>query len=203
MKVGMKPRYTLAPLLLALALALLPAATSAQTAQPSATSLSLAAPQEAPLGEEVSLVAVLKDSAGRPIQGARILFTTPVTFGGTTGEMAIGEALTEGTGAATLNYQLTVQGPNRFIARFYGDGSNQPSEASADTRSTGLVQITRRTAGIQVPVLGWWTIVAVLWGVWTVYFIGMLQILSIAESGSRHPSPDPGGQPRLDMGGRP
>ncbi len=190
-------------LLLALAVTLLPTPALAQTAEPRPSSLAVSAPREAPLGETASILAVLKDSAGQPIQGARILFTSPARFAGTAGEMAIEEVLTDAQGTAKLDYQLTIQGPNRFIARFYGDGLNQPAEASADISATGLVQITRRTAGIQVPVLGWWIIVLVLWSVWAVYFIGMLQILSIVRSGSQHPSSGSQGGTRWETGGQP
>lgn len=180
---------------LSLGLLLLPGFALAQTAVQRATTLTLTAPESVPVGNHARLIAVLRDVAGSPVPEARIIFTSPATFGGTTGEMAIGEAWTDAKGVATLDYQLRTQGGNDFVARFYGDGTHLPAEAGAVVSGTGLVQLTQRTAGVHLPVLGAWTIIAVLCAVWSVYFLGMRQVLRIPEGQNAQSRHRTGGHP--------
>lgn len=182
-------------LLLAATAALLPAVASAQapvSRQP--VDLAVAAPEDVPLGNQARIVAVLRDAEGNPIPGASIVFASPAAFAGTIGEMEIGDALTDSEGIATLDYQLRIQGPNQFMARFYGDAIRQPAEAASVVQAAGQVQIAQRTAGVNLPVLGAWTIVAVLAGVWSVYFTALLLVTGIPESRGSRLGPETGGQ---------
>jgi hypothetical protein len=201
--VGKLPALPIA-LLVALVLALLPSLVSAQTPDLRPTALAVSGPENALLGNLARISAVLRDGNGNPIADARIIFTSPATFAGTTGEMAIGEAWTDAKGMATLEYQLRIRGENQFIARFYGSATHQPSEASTVVLTTGRKQLVQRTAGVELPVLGPWTIIAVLGGIWGVYFIAMLLVVGIPQQQTRVPrSERPGPEPRFETGGHP
>jgi hypothetical protein len=169
---------------MALAVSLLPGAALAADPREE-TSLDLAAPEDVPLGNMARLLAILHDSHGRPITDARIAFASPASFAGTVAEMELGEARTNAEGVAALDYQLRVEGRNQFIARFHGDDEYQPVESSATTVATGTAQLSRRTAGVEVPVLGPWAIVLVLMSVWSVYLIAMLLVSQIPNAGER------------------
>lgn len=169
---------------MALAVSLLPGVALAAGPREE-TRLEVAAPEDVPLGNMARIIAFLHDSQGRPIPAAGIVFTSPATFAGTVAEMELGEAQTDAGGVAILDYQLRVEGQNRFIARFHGNDGYQPSESSATTVATGSVQLSRRSAGVEVPVIGPWLIVLVLMGVWSVYLVAMLLVSQIPNAGRR------------------
>jgi len=184
----------LAVLALGLALLLVPPTAAAQPPdhrQP--VTLTVAGPADVPLGNLVRVVAVLRDGAGAPIVGAQIVFTSPAAFAGAVGEMIIGKVVTDAQGVATLDYQLRITGPNQFIARFYGDEVRQPAEAGTVIQATGKTQIIQRTAGLQVPLLGPWTLILVLGAVWVVYFLALLLVAGIPERPEAQPGAAPGG----------
>lgn len=172
-------------LLLCVALAaLLPGSAAAQDPR-EATHLQVAGPEDVPLGNPARILAVLRDAQSNPIGEATIVFTSPVSFAGTAAEMELGEARTDVDGVALLDYQLRAEGRNQFIARFYGDRTYQPSQASAVVLATGTGQLARRSAGVEVPFLGSWTLVLVLLGVWSVYLVAMLLVSQIPEARQR------------------
>ncbi len=147
--------------------------------------LQVAAPVDVPLGNMARILVTLEDALGNPIPDAVIVFTSPTSFAGTVAEMQLGEALTNAESVAVLDYQLRVEGENQFIARFHGDDTFQPVEGSAKVLATGTAQLSQRSAGVEVPFFGPWTLVLVLMGVWAVYFIAMLLVSQIPEAGAR------------------
>lgn len=179
--------------LLALALLLAPAASAQEQDNRQAAELVVAGPQDVPLGNPARLVAVLRDASGVPMAGARIAFTSPATFAGTVAEMKLGEVATDAEGVAILDYQLRTQGQNQFIARHYGDTTYQPAQASTVVTATGQAQLVQRSAGVEMPLAAPGTLIVVLGGVWTVYFLAMLLVAGIPEPR--------GAQPGLETGG--
>lgn len=168
--------------LAALATLLAPAGAAAQSPDPRhPVALAFAGPADVPLGNQARLIARLRDGAGGPIAGARVVFTSPAAFAGTVGEMALGEATTDNEGTATLEYQLRIEGRNQFVARYYGDETRQPAEARAIVAATGTAQLAQRTAGVPFPLPINWTLIAVLAVVWAVYFLAMLRVAGIPE----------------------
>lgn len=172
----------LAPLA-ALALAVLPVAASAQAPDPRGpVQLSLAGPADVPLGNQARLVVRLRTATGAPVAGARVVVTSPAAFAGAVGEMALGEAVTDAEGAATLDYELRIAGRNQFVARYYGDERNQPTEARTVVAATGEAQLAQRSAGVPFPVPVSSVLIAVLAMVWMVYFLAMLRVVGIPEA---------------------
>lgn len=183
-----------AAVLLGLVLLVLPPIAAAQPPDPRApVTLTVAGPGDVPLGNLARIVALLRDSAGHPIVGARIVFTSPVSFAGTVGEMALGEVVTDANGSATLDEQLRIEGANQIIARFYGDETHQPAQAATVIQATGRVQIVQPGPVLQVPLLESWTLIVVIGAVWIVYFLAMLLVAGIPE-GEAQPPAAPGGE---------
>ncbi|MBI4498676.1 MAG: Ig-like domain-containing protein [Chloroflexi bacterium] len=189
-----------AALLLVLALLVLP--TPAAGADPPDTreqvTLTGSGPVDIALGNQARLAVRLRNAAGQPVPGARILFTSPAAFAGAVGEMEIGEAVTDANGTASLDYAFRIEGQNLIIARFLGDGTYQPAEARTTVMvvmpATGQVQLAQRTAGVELPVLGAWTIIAVIGTVWAVYFGALLLVAGIPEGLERQPQLTKGGE---------
>lgn len=184
-----------AAVLLGFALVGLPGTAAAQPPDPrQPVALTVAGPEDVPLGNLARIMAILRDGAGNPIANARIVFTSPARFAGTVGEMALGEAVTDATGVATLDEQLRIEGSNQIIARFYGDDTRQPAQATTVIQATGRAQLVQRSAGLQVPLLGSWTLIVVIGAVWVVYFAAMLLVVGIPERQEVRPEAAPGGE---------
>lgn len=147
--------------------------------------IQVAGPEDVPLGNTARIMARLEDAQGNPIPNATIVFTIPTAFAGTVAEMNIGEAQTNAEGIAILDYQLRIEGQNQFIARFYGTDTYQPADDSAVVLATGTKQLAQRTEGVRVPVLGSWTLVVVLLGVWSVYLVVLFLVSQIPEARGR------------------
>lgn len=143
--------------------------------------LTLAGPDDVPVGNQARLILEFRDQGGQPIAGARIAITSPATFAGTVGEMALGAVTTDAQGSASFDYRLRIQGRNQFIARYHGDENRQPVEARAVVDASGTAQLAQRTAGIAFPVPINWALIAVLVAVWSVYFVAMLLVAGIPE----------------------
>jgi len=184
-----------AAVLLGLILLMLPPIAAAQPSDPRApVTLTVAGPGDVPLGNLARIVAILRDGTGQPIVGARIVFTSPASFAGAVGEMALGEVVTDANGSATLDEQLRFEGANQIIARFYGDETHQPAQAATVIQATGRVQIVQPAPVLQVPWLGSWTLIVVIGAVWIVYFLAMLLVAGIPERQEAQPTVAPGGK---------
>jgi hypothetical protein len=166
------------------AIALVPGTALAQDPREE-TRLRIAAPEDVPLGNMARIIATLQDAQGNPIPDVPIVFTSPASFAGTVAEMDLGEVWTNAEGVALLDYGLRMEGQNQFIARFDGNDSYRPVEASATVSATGTAQLSQRSAGVEVPFLGAWTLVLVLIGVWSVYLVAMLLVSQIPDAGER------------------
>lgn len=162
-------------------LAAAPGSVSAQ--QPNErTRLQVLGPPAVSLGSTSRMVALLQDAEARPIPDATIVFSSPASFGGTISEMELAAVVTNAEGIAILDYPMRAEGQNQFIARYYGDHNYRPAEAATVVVATGSEQLVQRTAGVRVPLLGSWALLAVLLGVWSVYLAVMLLVSQIPEA---------------------
>ncbi len=76
-----------------------------------------ASPEQAQSGQPLTLTAVLQDSQGKHIGNATVKFFIKVDFF-TSGQMEIGEAVTDGQGVAVLEYTPRLTGDIQIIARY-------------------------------------------------------------------------------------
>jgi len=184
-----------AALVVSIVLLGLPDTATAQQSDPrTPVTLTVAGPADVPLGNLARIVAILRDGAGHPIVGARIVFTSPASFAGAVGEMALGEAVTDANGSVTLDEQLRIEGANQIIARYYGDETYQPAQAATVIQATGRVQIVRPSPVLQVPWLGSWTLIVVIGSVWVIYLLAILLVAGIPERQEAQPKVAPGGK---------
>lgn len=166
-----------------LALLLLAGTASAQAADPVVLELQVA--DQATLGEEVLVTATLRDSKGLAIQGAAIVLWSPATFLSTGGAVRLDEAATDSQGQATFRYEPRVAGTVTVNAYFPGNDRHSFAAASAEVTVQGSKQLYIESAGVQVPGLGVWLLVAVLGSVWSVYFTVVVLLTLIARAAPR------------------
>ncbi|MDO8671820.1 MAG: Ig-like domain repeat protein [Dehalococcoidia bacterium] len=193
--------------LLPLAFLLLPVMASADGGE---TNLQLSLPAQATVGEKVQFTATLKDSGGKPIQGARIYFSSPTSFLSYKGEMEIDDALTNSQGIAIIEFAARQEGTNTVDARFKGStiykaseaastinvgtggsayvaraGVELPSVSISPPASGGVLVSTLLPGKLQFPIAGVWMVVLVLTIVWSLYMTTMVMVLRISSEAER------------------
>ncbi|MBI4310547.1 MAG: Ig-like domain-containing protein, partial [Chloroflexi bacterium] len=147
----------------------------------------LQAPDKVNLGEEVMITAVLKDSKGAPIAGAKIRLWTPGQFLSVGGEMELGTVTTNAQGIAAFRFQARSEDLARLNADFFGDSRHSPAQAAIDVAVVGSDQLYQQTAGVRLPGIGVWLIVGALGVAWSIY-IGMMALVTlIARAGTSVP----------------
>ncbi|MBI2304744.1 MAG: Ig-like domain-containing protein [Chloroflexi bacterium] len=146
--------------------------------------LELQAPQEVNLGDTITLSAVLRDSQGAAIERATIILWSAASFLGTGGAVRLGEAVTDAQGRATFTYEVRTEGSATLNAYFPGNSRYESAQTSAKIAVKGSGQLYEETAGVQVPGIGVWILVALLGGVWSVYLIVMALLTLIARGGA-------------------
>lgn len=145
------------------------------------TKMTLSAPSQVSLGDVVQLRAHLQDEAGAPISGATARFFSYAAFlSSSTRLMEIGEAITDGQGVATIEYQPRRGGNIEVIVKYEGDSRYAPSQASIAFVVEGNEQLYQAQAGLSVPFINKWLLVGVVTVVWGILlFVGLL-VLRIA-----------------------
>lgn len=170
-------RWTL--LLVSIAFLLSMSSISVATAQDALeTEITLSAPSSASLGDVIQVKTNLQDETGAPVSGVTAHFFSYAEFlSGSAGLIEIGEAVTDGEGVATLEFMPRRGGNIEVVAKYDGDNSYAPSEASISFTVEGNEQLFEAHAGFSVPFINKWLLVGVmsiLWG--TILFVGFLVV---------------------------
>ncbi len=183
----MRPRALLAAVAL-LASIVLPATAARAATWPVATRLKVLAPTHAGLGQTLTLRAQLTAPKGLPVQGATVSFVSPASWGDLKGDMAIGSALTDGQGVATLTVPMRRSGDVQITAVFAGDVRHLPSRSSTSIAVAPGAQLVKPTAGIRIPGLGIWVLAMVLMLIWGLYLVAGGRAIRISRSAAAIPA---------------
>jgi hypothetical protein len=129
-------------------------------------------------------VALRSADGGLPVANTPVIFYTQGSFGRVTGEVELGRAVTNQDGVAVLNYQPRSPGDHQIRIEYVTAGDNQPEAGTSSISVADGPQLFRSTAGIHVPGLGAWLIIAFVTAVWAILFSVALRVLAIARAGT-------------------
>jgi len=157
-----------------------------RTADASHTTLDVVAPGQLTVGDSVDIRAVLHSADdGHPVAGATLTFYMKASFGGVEREAVLGRAVTDKNGVALLPYQPRSEGKHLIRIQYSTPGANQPEEVTWSHSVAGTTQqLYRSTAGVQIPGLNAWLLMAVVAGVWTILLSVALRVIAIARAGA-------------------
>lgn len=163
--------------------------TGGGTAYASHVNIRVDVPTDAVAGQPAQLRAHLTSESGQPVSGATVVFYTQGTFLGVTGDEEIARAVTDANGLAVATYEPRSPGQHD-IRVDYGLPGDVALEHATTTLATADApgQLVRQTAGVQVPGLNSWLIIAVVSVIWTILFGVGLTLIRIAAAG-RSPAP--------------
>ncbi len=126
---------------------------------------------------------------GAPIVGMTVILLEQVTAFQVTGDAELAQAVTDANGVATLTYNLAVAGDHELHVR-YTNGDAAPEDASVTvTVPAATQQLYQSTAGVSIPGLNVWLLMAVIATVWTVLLTVAARVFNIAYSYKSGPEP--------------
>ncbi len=148
------------------------------------THLMLRLPDDAVLGDRVTIAAVLTDRHRMPVRGATVVFVQDAIWGEElAGHMVIGIATTDRKGVATITEQLRSSGEIEVGAEFPGDAEHRATETEATFAVEGDIQLYSPSVGIRVPWLNLWVLAGVILLVWGLFVVVGARIVAIARAG--------------------
>jgi hypothetical protein len=119
---------------------------------------------------------------GAPIAGMTVVLHEQVTAFQVTGDAELARAVTDANGVATLTYNLAVAGDHELQVR-YTNGDAAPEDASvAVTVPADGQQLYQSTAGVSIPGVNVWLLMAVVATVWGVLLTVAIRVFNIAYS---------------------
>jgi len=129
-------------------------------------------------------VALRSTDGGLPVPNTPVVFYTQESFGRVTGEVELGRAVTNQDGVAVLNYQPRSPGDHQIRVEYVTPGEGQPEAGTTSISVADGPQLYRSTAGIHVPGLSAWLIIALVTAVWAILFSVALRVVAIARAGT-------------------
>ena len=156
------------------------------TADASHVKLDVVAPSSLTVGNSARVQAVLHSASDDlPIAGATVTFHMEGSFGGVTGDVEIGKAITDENGVALLDYQPRSAGEHRIRIQYLPTSASEPEEVIWSHSVVGAdQQLYRSTSGVQVPGVNAWLLMALVAGVWAVLLSVALRVIVIARAGT-------------------
>ena len=154
------------------------------TASASHVELQIVGPAELSVGHPADVRAELRSIAdGLPVAGATVTFSMRASFDGVNGRVDLGKAVTGQDGVAVLSYVPRSASEHEIRVEYLSPGSSEPEVATWSHSASGTAQLYRSTAGIEVPGLNVWLIIAVVSTVWLILLSVVLRVIAIARSG--------------------
>ncbi len=154
--------------------------------------LSVAPPEELAVGSPAETqVTLLTADGAAPVAGAVITLFREASFAGTVGEIEVGRAVTDENGVAILGYEPRAAGEHQMRAEYLPPDATEPEETTWSQSVAGTTeQLHQSTAGIQVPGIDVWILMAVLATVWTILLSVALRVVAIARDGREVDMPE-------------
>ena len=156
------------------------------SADASHATLKVVAPTNLTAGDSVDIQAMLHSAhGGEAIPGATISFYMDGSFGGVDGKVLLGQAVTDKDGVAHLSYLPRTAGEHQIHVEYLTPGASEPEVATWSHDVSGAPhQFYQSTAGVQIPGLNSWALMALVGAVWAILLSVAARVIAIAGAGS-------------------
>ncbi|MBI4134044.1 MAG: hypothetical protein HY475_01320 [Candidatus Terrybacteria bacterium] len=158
----------------------------AGSADASHTKPDIMTPSKLTVGDSLNIETTLyATDGGQPIAGAIMTFYAIGSFAGVHGEMVLGQAVTDEHGVASLGYQPRSAGEHQLRIEYLTPGASVPEEVVwTHTVADSTQQLYRSTAGVQIPGLNVWLLMALVGTVWAIMVSVAFRVVVIALVGA-------------------
>jgi len=152
------------------------------------TAAAVSTPAQAAVGETIEVSASLHSMAvasqGQPLRNTAVTFYATESFGGVTGKVEVGRAVTDATGVATVKYEPRATGDHQISIEYLVEGEGRTGASAVISVAGGTAQLYQSSSGIQIPGLNVWVLMALLATVWAILLSVALRVIVIAHAGS-------------------
>lgn len=156
----------------------------AGTANATHVSAVITVPEEVTVGQPSEIQAALRAAdGGAAVAGTAVTFYMSASFGDVEGVVEIGRGVTDENGVATLEYEPRAAGNHEVRVEYVVPGETEPEVASTSISVAGGSQLHRSTAGVNIPGLNVWLIIALLATVWAILLSVAARVIAIAHAG--------------------
>lgn len=154
------------------------------TAQATHVKMEILMPTRITVGDTVDVRAVLHSvREDTPIAGATVIFYMQASFGGVNSEVELGRAVTDESGVADIDYYPRSAGDHQIRVEYMTPDSSDLEEATWSHSVVSDGQLYRSTAGVRIPGLNAWLLMAVVAGVWIILLSVAWRVIVIARAG--------------------
>ena len=135
------------------------------------------------VGVPAEFQVALHDAArGLPVANAPVTVYMDATFEGVSGEIKLGNAVTDKNGVAVITHEPRSASVHELRIEYVPQGSTEPEVAIVPVSAAEGPQLSRSASGIQIPGLNVWLIIAIVAGVWSLLFSVGLRVFAIARA---------------------
>ena len=154
----------------------------AGTARAAHIRVELSVPDQPAIGQPMEVQAHFHSESDDAITDMAVTFHEEVSFGGVTSDVELGRAVTDEDGFAALTYAPRTAGTHEIHVRYtYADGEEEDAAASLTVPATGQ-QLYRSTAGVKIPGLNVWLLMALVAVVWAILLSVAFRVIAIAHA---------------------
>jgi hypothetical protein len=164
-------------------------ATTPPRANAAQLTVTLSAESPVQAGQSSVLTATVADG-GAPAVGISVTFYSSESFARVTGDAEIGRAITDASGVASFTFAPTETGTRNLGAAATAKDGTITKATTTLTIEGVFEQQYVQTAGIRVPGLNAWLIMALLSIVWGVLLFIAITVIRIAAAGNVEGQPD-------------
>lgn len=123
------------------------------------------------------------EDGGAPIADAAVTFYTDASFAGVSGQVELARVVTDEAGIAVFEYEPRTASVHELRAEYLISGESEPEVVTTSVSVAGASQLYQSAAGIQIPGLNVWLIIAIVSSVWFLLFSVAVRVFAIASAG--------------------
>lgn len=136
-------------------------------------------------GETVDVQVSLRSADdGLAVADTLVTVYTDASFGGVSGEVELGKAVTDENGIAVVSIQPRSAGEQELRVQYLPPGDTEPQVITTSISVSSAPQLHKSAAGVQIPGLNVWLIMGAIGLVWSVLLSVGLRVLAIARAGA-------------------
>lgn len=145
--------------------------------------ISVGAPAQVTVGQQVEVKAVLSDS-GSPVQGAEVALTYQASLSGEAGRVEIASATTDEAGIAILTYEQRADDNGEMQVVYLGPDAD-PVEPYVFTIAVvgEPVQLYQISTGVTIPFINGTLVIVVISGVWLLIATAAIYLVRVGLAG--------------------
>ncbi len=141
-------------------------------------------------GPEAVQVRLSSADEGLPVANAAVTLYASETFGRVSGDVELGQTMTDQNGVAVVRFHPMSAGEHEVRVQYVTAGGKEPEVTTASVTLPGITtQLYQSSAGVQIPGLNVWLLIALVAAVWAILLSVAVRVIAIAHAGNDEAAP--------------